>query len=287
VTDAPAPAPAPAPTTASASGASTTASDLLTVLERYYDAAPRPLATTEELGGFTLFLKRDPAGWPYYARPRLGSTETSTAAGVAAVRARQRELGVPETLEWVHETTPSLLAAARADGLTVHQCPLLVLGDATPEPTPPAGGRVAVLGADSPDLAAVDAAVHAGFSGVDEVDQEGTGANDDPGAASAWKSGLLADGLLVTAGAFDEAGRAVGGGSHAPRDDTTELAGIAVLPRARRRGLGAALAHALVADARARGIGTVFLSAQDDAVARVYQRVGFVRVGTACVAEPS
>ena len=41
---------------------------------------------------------------------------------------------------------------------------------------------------------------------------------------------------------------------------------------------------ALVADARARGVGTVFLSAQDDAVARVYERVGFVRVGTACVA---
>jgi RimJ/RimL family protein N-acetyltransferase len=32
---------------------------------------------------------------------------------------------------------------------------------------------------------------------------------------------------------------------------------------------------------------TVFLSAQDDAVARVYERVGFVRVGTACMAEPA
>jgi len=31
----------------------------------------------------------------------------------------------------------------------------------------------------------------------------------------------------------------------------------------------------------------VFLSAQDDAVARVYERVGFQRVGTACVAEAS
>jgi predicted GNAT family acetyltransferase len=41
---------------------------------------------------------------------------------------------------------------------------------------------------------------------------------------------------------------------------------------------------ALVADARARGCGTVSLSAQDDTVARVYERVGFVRVGTACVA---
>jgi predicted GNAT family acetyltransferase len=42
-----------------------------------------------------------------------------------------------------------------------------------------------------------------------------------------------------------------------------------------------------VDDARERGVRTIFLSAQDDAVARVYERVGFVRVGTACIAEPS
>jgi hypothetical protein len=43
---------------------------LLRTLEDYYDAAPRPLATTEEVGPFALFLR---AGddWPYYARPRL------------------------------------------------------------------------------------------------------------------------------------------------------------------------------------------------------------------------
>ena len=37
-------------------------------------------------------------------------------------------------------------------------------------------------------------------------------------------------------------------------------------------------------DARERGLETVFLSAQDDAVARIYERVGFERVGTACIA---
>jgi ribosomal protein S18 acetylase RimI-like enzyme len=88
------------------------------------------------------------------------------------------------------------------------------------------------------------------------------------------------------AGAYDEQGTAVGGGSHGPRGEVTELTGIAVLPRARRRGVGAALAAALVEDAHARGVRTVFLSAQDDAVARVYERVGFVRVGTSCIAAP-
>lgn len=42
---------------------------------------------------------------------------------------------------------------------------------------------------------------------------------------------------------------------------------------------------ALAQDAGDRGARMVFLSAGSDDVARVYERVGFVRVGTACVAE--
>jgi ribosomal protein S18 acetylase RimI-like enzyme len=86
------------------------------------------------------------------------------------------------------------------------------------------------------------------------------------------------------AGAYDAQG-AVGGGSHSPRGRTTELTGIAVVPRARRQGVGAAITALLVADARERGITTAFLSARDDAVARVYERIGFQRIGTACIAE--
>ncbi len=63
----------------------------------------------------------------------------------------------------------------------------------------------------------------------------------------------------------------------------TEIVGIGVLPRARGRGIGAAVASALAADAQRLGLGTVFLSAQDDAVARVYERVGFRWVGSACI----
>jgi hypothetical protein len=42
----------------------------------------------------------------------------------------------------------------------------------------------------------------------------------------------------------------------------------------------------LVADATQRGVSTVFLSAGSDDVARMYSRVGFERVGTACIAAP-
>lgn len=244
--------------------------DVLTVLEAYYDAAPRPVADVEEVGPFTLFLRRSEDGFPYYARPRLGLADEVSAAEVDAVRARQRDLGVPESIEWVHQTTPSLLAAARESGLTVAQCPLLVLT----EPLPAPAADVRILGPDD-DLAPVVGAVDAGFAGSDEVTPRPV----------QRQAGMMRAGLLAMAGAYDEQGTAVGGGSHGPRGGTTELTGIAVLPRARRHGFGAAITAALVADARTRGVDTIFLSAQDDAVARVYERVGFTRVGTACIAE--
>jgi ribosomal protein S18 acetylase RimI-like enzyme len=277
---------------------------LLATLERYYDAAPRAQATTEEVGPFTLFLKKG-EGWDFYARPRLGLTDDITPADVAAVRARQRELGVAENLEWVHPTTaspttespatespatespatesPATESPGTVAPLAVAECPLLLL---PADPSPIQGfsrrvgadvtARVRTVGLDD-DLDAVVSVIHAGFEGTDEVI-----------ARSADRQvALIKDGLLGMVAAYDEHGRVVGGGSHGPRGDTTELTGIAVLPRARRRGIGADITRALVEDAHSRGVGTVFLSAQDDAVARVYERVGFVRVGTACIAEPS
>ena len=245
---------------------------MLARLETYYDTAPRASATTEEVGPFTSFLRSSADSWGYYARPRLGLTGDVTVADVDAVRAHRRALGEREDLEWVHETTPSLLAAARASGLTVHECPLLVLAD--PAPARKDDRRVVVLDADD-DVDSVVGAIHAGFEGTDEV---------VPRPARRQRA-MMREGLLTLAAAYDGRGAVVGGGSHGPRGDTTELTGIAVLPRVRRQGVGAAITAALVSDVRARGVRTVFLSAQDDVVARVYERVGFERVGTACIAE--
>src|SRR5262245_65808995 len=66
---------------------------LLSELEAYYDAVPRAACRVEQIGPFTLFVNRGP-GWPYYARPALGTTQFS-AADVHRVRARQRALGIP------------------------------------------------------------------------------------------------------------------------------------------------------------------------------------------------
>jgi predicted GNAT family acetyltransferase len=61
---------------------------------------------------------------------------------------------------------------------------------------------------------------------------------------------------------------------------------VGTLPNARRCGLGAAVTARLAALASERGSHTVFLSASDDAVARVYSGIGFRQIGTAMIAEP-
>jgi ribosomal protein S18 acetylase RimI-like enzyme len=243
---------------------------LLDRLEAYYDTVPRTVARVEEVGPFTLFV-RSGDGWPFYARPRRGGGSAITAHEVEGLLERQRQLDVPRTLEWVHETTPSLAAAAEQAGLTVFRRQLLVLpATKRPAPQPPAGVGVRLVPLSDPAAPAVRAAVDAAFRGV-----------DDPLSAQELPVG---DPAMRLAGAF-QGDEPVGGGTHSPRAGVTELTGIAVLPRARRRGVGAALTGALVEDARSEGCDLVFLSAADASVAAIYSRLGFREVATACVAE--
>ena len=124
---------------------------LLERIEAYFDAVPRSAADVEEHGALTLFVSRIP--WRFYGRPRLGLAEDVGADDVAAVRARQRELGIAERFEWVHETTPSMAGAAAAAGLEVTRVPLLALdADAWAPVTPPPGITVRMLRADDAAL---------------------------------------------------------------------------------------------------------------------------------------
>ncbi|WP_233447240.1 GNAT family N-acetyltransferase, partial [Streptomyces albireticuli] len=113
------------------------------MLEDYYDAVPRSAARAEDFGPLTLFV-RESEGWPYYARPARSWHGPVTAADVRRVRERQRELGVPESFEWVAETTPALRAAVEEAGLTVREHPLMALApDARPTGGDAAGGGAA------------------------------------------------------------------------------------------------------------------------------------------------
>ncbi|MET8704601.1 GNAT family N-acetyltransferase [Kitasatospora sp. NPDC004723] len=269
---------------------------MLDEIERYYDAVPRAAARVEDFGPLSLFV-REGAGWPYYARPTLGHQgPAATAEDVRRVLARQRELGLPEAFEWVAEHDPLLRAAVEEAGLAVHEHPLLVLGpqDAPGVPGPAADGvAVRVLTADDPALAHAVAVPHLAF------DEPGTGVGDTGTAELAAKAQVLgsdgtaartaeriASGHTVLAAAF-EGGTPLCAGQHNPVGAVTEVAGVGTLPSARRRGLGLAVTAALVEHARATGVRTVFLSAADEDVARIYRRAGFRPFATALIAEPA
>ncbi|MFJ3622175.1 GNAT family N-acetyltransferase [Streptomyces iakyrus] len=268
---------------------------LLDRLEEYYDAVPRHGARVEDHGPLTLFV-REGQGWPFYARPARGWSGPLRPADVQKVRARQRELGIPESFEWVAETTPALRAAAEESGLVVHEHPLMVLDPGTP-PTDVDGSSgsvsVRIVGADDPvlpgalavpHLAFAEPGTHVGLAGTPQL-AEAIDACVADGTVERANVRIRA-GLTVVAAAVEH-GSALSAGQHQPLAGVSEIVGVGTLPAARRSGLARAVTAALVADARSRGAATVFLSAGDDDVARVYARLGFCRVGTALIAEPA
>jgi ribosomal protein S18 acetylase RimI-like enzyme len=261
---------------------------LLQRIEAHFDAAPRSAADVEEHGALTLFVSRIP--WRFYGRPRLGLEEDVGADDVAALRARQRELGVREALEWVHETTPSLAGAARAAGLDVLQVPLVALAAAEWSPPPvPAGVALRMLHPDDRALPAAQAVVELAFA-ADGLQLGDSGAEArDLAQARLGDLGFLRErlrrGLTRMAVAEGDEGP-LGAGSHQLAAGVAEVMGVGTLPAARRRGIGSAVTGRLVQDARDRGVEIVFLSAADDDVARLYERLGFHRVGTASFAFP-
>jgi len=268
-------------------------------IDAFCDAVPRRRARAEELGPLVLFVP-DGAGWPYYARPRLSRDRTGSPAisadDIRAVRARQRELLIPESFEWIDEAAPQMTAAAPAAGLAVRAHPLMVLGTLTPPAvTHPAQSGLAlsvrIVSPDDPDLDRIWAVpavafehpgTATGLAGAIERDKIASG--HDEGVVTMLRE-RLRSGQSVLAAAFDQDGP-LGAGSCQSLASVAEITGVGVLPSARRMGLGGAVTAALAADAQRRGVQTVFLAASDDDVARVYRRLGFRRIGTAMIAEP-
>lgn len=238
-------------------------------IEHYYDWVPRTSATTEEVGPFTLFVPVAGTGWQFYARPRLGGSGAFTPKAVERVLARQVELGLPQAIEWVEETTPSLLPAVRSAGHEPHRYPLLVLPEDVAVEADP---RARTLQPAHPHLGVAVGAVSAGFGDHDDIAEQDIGRRPE----------LMEQGALVVVASYEN-DRLCGAGSAAPRGEVAELMGIAVPPGHRNRGHGSAITRSLVAACRDRGVDLVFLSAGSDAAASIYRRVGFVDVGTACV----
>lgn len=268
----------------------TEADERLATIESYYDAAPRSCARVEELPPFRLVVNEG-AGWPFYARPRPDAASFAP-ADVTAVRRRQRELSVPEAFEWVAELAPDLRRAAQEAGMAVSEHPLMLyeaLGDGPAGIPPDVDIRIV-----RPDdgLQLIGAVAPLGFSApgtdIGEADIEDLrrlAAQRTP-ETIAFERERIATGRTVMAVALTH-GLPVGVGSHQPLGGVSEVAGVATLPAYRRRGIAAAVTALLVRDALERGVTTIYLSAGEAAVARIYAGIGFRTIATACIAEPA
>jgi ribosomal protein S18 acetylase RimI-like enzyme len=261
----------------------------LSRVDDYLHAVPLSGATGQQVGPFTLF--RSTTVWPYYARPVPGSAATIEAEDIDKLRSHCEELRLPLSLEWVVDTCPSLGPAAAAAGLEVHEYPLLVMERADFKPVTttldcrilPAAlpvlreaRAVASVGFGDPGTAIGDGGAEARDAKLDEIPDETAAALVDRAES----------GVSVTAGVFGEQGL-VASGVHQPVGDTTEIVGVATLPAMRRQGLAAAVTTCLAEHAFASGVDLILLSAESDAVAAVYERVGFHRIGFAGAAEPA
>jgi ribosomal protein S18 acetylase RimI-like enzyme len=264
--------------------------DIIRRIDTYCDEQPQERARIEELGPLVLFVPVR-SGFPYYARPRLGQRAPLTADAVRAVRARQRELRLPESFEWIEQSAPDMAAAAKAAGLHVRPHPMLALGTLAPAPATPSTVSARIVRPDDQDLVQAWAVPGVAFSypggeigrpGV--ADRDKLVAGHDPAIIDVVRARLRSGrSVLATAAGPDGP---LAAGSYQYVDGVAEITGVGVLPDSRRLGLGAAVTHALAAHALARGARIVFLSAADSDAARIYARLGFREIGTAMIAEP-
>ncbi|EGE42331.1 GNAT family N-acetyltransferase [Streptomyces sp. SID4928] len=217
------------------------------------------------------FTVRHNPGWELkyanYAIPDRDAEPTAdeVAALVDAFGAHRRLPRLEFLPAWAPAVEPALIAA----GFTVeNRAPLLACGHEDLRPPKPVDGlRIGtpVTEAEFTEAARVQ---HHGFGGEGEP---------EPGATDWLRAAATGDGvaaLAVLAGA-----PAGVGGCSAAIDGLSELAGLAVAARHRRRGVGAALSAWLTERAFARGCRTVWLEPGDADVERVYAGIGYRRIG--------
>ncbi|MFD1148019.1 GNAT family N-acetyltransferase [Saccharothrix hoggarensis] len=199
-----------------------------------------------------------------YAVPDEGVAPTRADVDglVAEFRARSRT----PRLEYLRPS-PAVDAVLAEAGFTIDQLlPVMVVEALTP-PAPRAGLTVEAVTSDD-DLLAVSVVQNTAF---------GVGALAGPEDVARQRSLLRDDGVIVLARVD---GEPAGAGAHtAPRDGLAQVAGIAVLPSFRRRGV----ASAVCADLTARVFGagcTPFLETEpDEKVDRLYGPLGYRTVG--------
>ena len=218
-----------------------------------------------EAGSFTLYRSRK-SDHPYlnYAVPNAGTVEWE---GIDALRAAFAAHGLGPRLEFVAECAPGLEEALVADGFELQgRYPVMTL---------PAAGAARGTCARGRGHRARARGRRCARPAADG----GRGLRRRSARPTRRSTGYGGRGHLARAG-----GEPAGAAFHSPiAEGVSELGGIGVRERFRRRGIAAALTAAAAAAAVAAGAELCFLTPGDDGAERVYARAGFARAGTTIV----
>jgi predicted N-acetyltransferase YhbS len=215
-------------------------------------------------GVFTLYRNRA-SDHPYanYAVPDAGATAWE---GIDELRAAFAAEGLQPRLEFVAECAPGLEEALATHGFALQgRYPVMTLPAEQLREVPVPDGVVIARVLEGGDVRALLATAAEAF---------GDGPPTDAQIAAYGGRGHLARADGEPAGAAFHS---------AITDGVSELGGIGVRERFRRRGIAAALTGAAAAAAVAAGAQLCFLTPGDDGAERVYARAGFARAGTTMV----
>lgn len=241
-------------------------------IERRIEAAIRADATrsreVERIGPFVAtFTPGSQNPYLNYAIPEAdGKPTAGDVAGLVEAFARH---GHAPRLEYVPGLAPAVEPALLDAGFVVEGRLALMVCERRPDGETPDGidVRVAVTRDD------VRAAATA--------QNEAYGEPEPP--SERWVDGILgsiaAGGVVVRAVDAATGEPAGGGGCTPPHEGATELTSVGVRPSHRRRGVAGAMVALLAQTMLDRGVDLVFLMAAGEAEARIYNRIGFTRVG--------
>lgn len=238
-------------------------------IQAYLRVAASHGREVEQIGPFlaTFSLHSDN---PYinYAIPDDGAAPT--AADVAALIDAYRRRDRKPRLEYIAQLAPEVESALLAAGFEVETRPPLMIctpGQQRPQPLPP--GIELLLPTSDDELLGMIAAQNEAFDAP------------PPDAESVARArASIADGQIAVFAREIETGEPVGGGMcTVPYQGLTEVAGIGVRARFRRRGVAAALTARLTEEAFNAGVTLAFLMAAAEPEARIYARSGFTLIG--------
>jgi ribosomal protein S18 acetylase RimI-like enzyme len=230
---------------------------LRTTAHGFWEAVPIPPFTA-------FFNPRDPLRYLNYAIPDERA-EGDLSAPLEELRETFRSRDRLPRFEYVEGFAPGLAGSLEAVGFEVElRAPLMTCPAGEIAAPPRVQGLTVVPAVDDPRATIT-------------VGNRAFGAGDEPEASdddvSEWLVRAETRGLSLL-GLLDSEPVAIASATP-PLDGLSEVAGVGVLERARRRGVGAAMTAAAARAAAAEGAELLFLSPGSDGAQAVYTRVGF------------